>query len=80
LRAASPPGAVSSAGSTEPASLPDDLTPREADVLREIAAGRSKAEIAGVLFISEVTVKTSAVAPRPSGTPTTMILPRRQRK
>jgi DNA-binding NarL/FixJ family response regulator len=80
LRAASPPGAVSSAGSSEPASLPDDLTPREADVLREIAAGRSKAEIAGVLFISEVTVKTSAVAPRPSGTPTTMILPRRQRK
>ena len=57
LRAASPPGAVSSPVSSEPASLPDDLTPREADVLREIAAGHSDAEIAGVLFISEVTVK-----------------------
>jgi DNA-binding NarL/FixJ family response regulator len=37
--------------------LPDNLTPREADVLRAIAAGRSNGEIATELFISEVTVK-----------------------
>jgi DNA-binding NarL/FixJ family response regulator len=57
LRAASPPVALASPVSSEPASLPDDLTPREADVLRAIAAGHSNAEIATELFISEVTVK-----------------------
>ena len=57
LRAASSPVAVASPVSGEPASLPDDLTPREADVLRAIAAGHSNAEIATELFISEATVK-----------------------
>ena len=47
----------STSPATGPESLPDDLTPREADVLRAIAAGRSNGEIATELFISEVTVK-----------------------
>lgn len=38
--------------------LPDGLTPREGEVLRLIAAGRSNREIAGALFITEATVKT----------------------
>lgn len=38
--------------------LPDGLTPREADVLRLIAEGRSNTEIAGQLVITEATVKT----------------------
>jgi DNA-binding NarL/FixJ family response regulator len=69
LRAASPAGAGPGAGAAStptdppvpaapaPVPLPDDLTPREADVLRAIAAGRSNGEIATELFISEVTVK-----------------------
>jgi DNA-binding NarL/FixJ family response regulator len=57
LRAASLPGAVTPPASSDPASLPNDMTPREADVLRAIAAGHSNAEIAVELFISEVTVK-----------------------
>jgi DNA-binding NarL/FixJ family response regulator len=35
-----------------------DLTPREAEVLRLIAAGQSNREIARALFVSEATVKT----------------------
>ena len=34
------------------------LTPREADVLRALAAGKSNAEIASELFLGEATVKT----------------------
>jgi DNA-binding NarL/FixJ family response regulator len=40
------------------ATYPDGLTAREAEVLREIAAGRNNREIADVLSISEATVKT----------------------
>ena len=38
--------------------LPDGLTPREGEVLRLVAAGRSNREIARRLFITEATVKT----------------------
>jgi DNA-binding NarL/FixJ family response regulator len=41
-----------------PAPSDDDLTPREAEVLRLIAAGKSNREIARALFVSEATVKT----------------------
>ncbi len=39
------------------AELPDNLTPREADILRAIAAGLTNTDIARDLFISETTVK-----------------------
>ncbi len=47
-----PPGSL--AGSADDS----DLTPREAEVLRLIAAGQSNREIARSLFVSEATVKT----------------------
>ena len=46
------PGAGASGGAD------DELTPREAEVLRLIAAGQSNREIARTLFVSEATVKT----------------------
>ena len=41
-----------------PTPADDDLTPREAEVLRLVAAGKSNREIARALFVSEATVKT----------------------
>jgi DNA-binding NarL/FixJ family response regulator len=51
-------GPEAGAQARPPATLPDDLTPREAEVLQLIAQGRSNREIAGELFVSEATVKT----------------------
>jgi DNA-binding NarL/FixJ family response regulator len=50
-----PPGTPLGTAAARP---PDGLTQREAEVLAEIAAGLSNAEIAGKLVISDTTVKT----------------------
>jgi NarL family two-component system response regulator LiaR len=50
------PAAAGAAGS--PAVPTDDLSPREIDVLREIAFGRTNKDVAQRLFITEETVKT----------------------
>jgi DNA-binding NarL/FixJ family response regulator len=46
------------AAAPPPTNLPDDLTPREAEVLSLIANGLSNGEIASTLVVSEATVKT----------------------
>ena len=57
-RAPGAPGVPAAPGAWRAAGADDELTPREAEVLRLIAAGQSNREIARTLFVSEATVKT----------------------
>jgi DNA-binding NarL/FixJ family response regulator len=52
-----PPAASETAG-VPSSDLPDELTPREVEVLKLIAAGLSNQEIADALVLSNATVKT----------------------
>src|SRR5580693_5900386 len=52
------PAAPGTPGAGAPGSAEDELTPREAEVLRLIAAGQSNREIARTLFASEAPAKT----------------------
>ncbi len=53
-----PPSPAADATSAAPSALPDDLTPREVEVLKLIASGLSNGEIAETLVLSNATVKT----------------------
>jgi DNA-binding NarL/FixJ family response regulator len=57
-RAPEAPAAPGAPGAGASGGFDDELTPREAEVLRLIAAGQSNREIARTLFVSEATVKT----------------------
>ena len=57
-RAPGVPAASAAPGAGASGDADDELTPREAEVLRLIAAGQSNREIARTLFVSEATVKT----------------------
>jgi DNA-binding NarL/FixJ family response regulator len=52
------PPATGDAAAAPPSDLPDDLTRRELEVLKLIAAGLSNQEIADALVLSNATVKT----------------------
>jgi DNA-binding NarL/FixJ family response regulator len=50
--------AIDTAPHPSPSGPPDELTPREAEVLKLIEAGLSNGEIAQALVVSNATVKT----------------------
>jgi DNA-binding NarL/FixJ family response regulator len=61
IRAVARGGTFIDAGAARPrtsAGLVGDLSPREIDVLRQVAFGRTNRDAAAALFISEETVKT----------------------